>query len=157
MVDVLSVLAVYSLWLNVFGTVGNLVALYICIKLSSHTTFVFLAFNCASDIITLYFWNINNFTAIILNFDIGSQIMLGCRIGYFFQFFSLQNSAWLLVIPCLTTLWPCRTERTVSLPRCLSLNYEVSRSIASRTLGTVAGHDTPRYGHTVKTISNYRD
>ena len=98
MVDVLSVLAVYSLWLNVFGTAGNLIALYICIKLSSHTTFVFLAFNCASDIITLYFWNINNFTAIILNYKLVSQTILGCRIGYFFQFFSLENSAWLLVI-----------------------------------------------------------
>ena len=97
MVDVIYVLAIYCLWLNIFGTVGNLVAFYICRQLRKNTTFVFLSFICLTDLVSLYFWNINNFISVYFGIDLQGYNIYSCRIGYFVQFTSLHTSAWLLV------------------------------------------------------------
>ena len=97
MVTLIQFLAAYSLWLNIFGTICNLLAFYICCLLRQNTTFVFLAFICITDTITLYYWNLNNFLSVFFEIDLQSLSMYSCRIGYFFQFTSLQISAWQLV------------------------------------------------------------
>ena len=94
--DIFQVIGIYSLWLIAFGIAGNSISFYTCCKLSSTTTFVFLAFMLVSDTVSLLVWDLDCFLKAFFGFDLGENIYL-CRIGNFVQFSSLQISAWLLV------------------------------------------------------------
>lgn len=94
---VFNFIGAYALWLIVVGTIGNIVTAYICYELRKSTTFVFLTFIAASDLVASYFWNVNGFTISFTNVSIiGTNIYL-CRIGNYIQFSFLLISAWLLV------------------------------------------------------------
>ncbi len=67
-------------------------------RLRKNKTFVFLRFLALTDLVALYFWNINHFTVVILNLDLQNYNIWLCKFGQFYQFSSLQISAWILVI-----------------------------------------------------------
>lgn len=92
------ILAGYSLFLVLFGTIGNLIVFVVSIRLRRITTFVFIAFLAVSDTFTLYYWNLNHFIYTFLGYDIENDTIVGCKLGNFVQFSSLEISSWLLVI-----------------------------------------------------------
>ena len=100
----LEILAYYSLFLVVAGTIGNFATFIVCYRLRSTTTFVFLMVSSVVDAIALYFWNANHFTSVIVNTDLQNLNRLSCKLGMFVQFTSLQSSAWLLVAMSLDRL-----------------------------------------------------
>jgi hypothetical protein len=91
------ILGAYALLLIIVGTISSVISFYICIKLSKISTFVFFAFLSISDIISLYYWNLTNFINIWFNIDLLNYSYWLCKIGSYYQFTSLQISAWLLV------------------------------------------------------------
>ncbi|RMZ93892.1 FMRFamide receptor-like [Brachionus plicatilis] len=51
-----------------------------------------------SDMVSLYWWNINNFLKEFASTDLLSLHMYVCKAGNYLQFTSLQISAWILVV-----------------------------------------------------------
>ena len=99
-IDILrKTLAVYSAFLIVFGTVANLITFIICLKknLRQTPTFVFLSFLVLSDIVCLYFWNLNHFVSTFYGFIYESFSIGYCKFFFTTQLISFQTSAWLLV------------------------------------------------------------
>ena len=91
------ILGLYTLLLIVIGTITSLLSIYICFRLRQTSTFVFLAFLSLSDILTLYYWNLTHFINSYTNIDFLNFNYWVCKFGSYFQFTSLQISAWLLV------------------------------------------------------------
>ena len=89
----------YSISLIIIGTIGNFCGILVCLRksLRKTPTFVFIAFALASDIVTLYFWNVNHYLYAFQNYQIEDLSVVLCRFATLFQTFSLQWSAWLLV------------------------------------------------------------
>jgi hypothetical protein len=87
----------YALLLILCGTISSLMSFYICIRLKQNPTFIFLSFLTVSNIVSLYFWNLDNFLQAYLNIDLLNYDLWLCKFGSFYQFTSLQISAWLLV------------------------------------------------------------
>ncbi len=90
-------LGLYALILIIVGTVSSLMSLYICFKLRKISTFVFLAFLSVSDIISLYYWNLTHFIDNWFDIDFLNSNFWLCKFGSYYQFTSLQISAWILV------------------------------------------------------------
>ena len=119
MADVFYVLGIYKIFLIVAGTIGNLLIFIVCVKLKDNTTFMLLRFLSISDMISLYFWNLSQFTSALFNFDMQNFNFYYCKFFEFAQFTSLQVSAWILaLISCdryLTiafTTWKIKTVKT---------------------------------------------
>ena len=91
------ILGVYTLILTIVGTLTSFVSFFICIKLRKTSTFVLLAFMSISDSVTLYFWNITHYINTWYNLDFLDLNYWLCKFGNYYQFTSLQISAWLLV------------------------------------------------------------
>ena len=97
MASFLQIIAAYSLWLICFGTIGNLLSVFICFRLRKNSTFVFLGFKALSDIFTTYNWNLNIFAYVYFQSNLTEASLFACRFFYWFEFTSLQSSVWLLV------------------------------------------------------------
>lgn len=91
------ILGVYAVFLTLFGTVANLLSCLVCFRMRKNTTFIFLAFMTISDLISLYWWNTNNFLKEFAAIDLLSINKYVCKAGNYLQFTSLQISAWILV------------------------------------------------------------
>jgi hypothetical protein len=89
----------YSISLIIIGTIGNFCGILVCLRksLRKTPTFVFIAFALASDIVTLYFWNVDHYLYGFHNYQIEDLSVELCRFATLFQTFSFQWSAWLLV------------------------------------------------------------
>ena len=89
----------YSVVVAGLGTIGNLMAMYVCLRknLRKTPTFVFIAFVLPMDTLSLFFWNFNNFYTTFFNFLPVNNNLKTCKIVTFLQMFSLQSSAYLLV------------------------------------------------------------
>ena len=72
----------------------------VCMKLKDNTTFMIMRFLSVSDIITLYFWNLNQVADSLFNLDLLNYNLYYCKFLQFSQFTSLQISAWMLVLIC---------------------------------------------------------
>lgn len=97
---VLNVLiSVFALSVAIFGTIGNLITFLICMRksLRSTTSFQFIAYLVVVDTISLYEWNLNNFSITFFGAAIGDFHEWSCKIITFLQYFSSQSSAFLLV------------------------------------------------------------
>jgi hypothetical protein len=92
------VLAYYSLFIVIVGTIFNTLSFLICIRIRNNNTFIFLAFLSISDIFCLYYWNLHHFLNTIFDIDWKANTQFQCKIGSFLQYSFLQISAWLLVI-----------------------------------------------------------
>ena len=92
-------IGVYSIALIIIATIGNFISTLVCARKSLRKipTFVFIGFALISDIISLYFWNIDHFLFAFFNYQIEDLGVDYCRFAVFFQTTSLQWSAWLLV------------------------------------------------------------
>ena len=92
-------ICVYTFSLIILGTVGNFLAVAICLRkrLRQINTFKFFAFNAFLDTVGLYEWNVRQFVIYLFNVDLSLQSLYYCTISNFFQFVSLEASAWFLV------------------------------------------------------------
>lgn len=102
MVNVFQILnkifGVYAIFLTISGTIANLLSCIVCFRMRKNTTFIFLTFMTISDMVSLYWWNINNFLKEFASIDLLTINMYVCKVGNYLQFTSLQISAWILVI-----------------------------------------------------------
>ena len=109
MVDIFYILGIYKLILIIAGSIGNLLIFIVCMKLKENTTFMIMRFLSVSDIITLYFWNLNQVADSLFGLDLLNYNLYYCKFLQFSQFTSLQISAWMLVLICfdryLTISW----------------------------------------------------
>jgi hypothetical protein len=93
------VIGIYCLLLTVIGSVLNMFCFCICLSLIRRNgTFIFMAFFSLSNLVSLFWWNVVNFFVPFFDFDLKSASTVGCKIGSYLQFSSLQISAWFLVI-----------------------------------------------------------
>lgn len=95
------IIGIYSVFLAIFGTIGNLISFSVCIrkKLRKTPAFVFMAIMNLFESLSLYFWNMNSFyIAFIFSMPIGDVNRIACKLTTFFQYFSSTVSAYLLVI-----------------------------------------------------------
>ena len=94
------VIGIFSICIILIGTVGNLLAAFICSRkpLRETPTFIFAAFALVSDTIALYFWNVDHYLLAFELYQIEDVNINLCRFATLFQITSLQWSAWLMVI-----------------------------------------------------------
>lgn len=93
------ILSIYTLILIIFGTLFSLLAAFICFKLRSNNTFIFLGFFSFTNIFTLYFWNLTNFIGLFYpDYNQMTSPFFFCVFGSFIQYTSLQTAAWILVL-----------------------------------------------------------
>ena len=98
MTVILQIFGIYDLLLAILGTAGNVLVLIVAYRLRKTTTFVFIACLAVTDSLTLYFWNLNHFLGPFFSIDLENDSLVGCKLGNFVQFASLESSAWLLVL-----------------------------------------------------------
>ena len=92
------IIGIFALGLTVFGSIGNVLVFLTCIlRLRDQVAFVFMAFLSVTDFLSLYEWNLTHFVDEFISSGIFLNTMAKCRLTNFFQFVSLQASAWLLV------------------------------------------------------------
>ncbi len=93
-------LAIYSVLLSVFGTIGNLLTFLVTIRarLRILPTYIFISFMMLVDTLSLHFWNYTQLLVMLFNRPMSEINLATCKITSFLQFFSLQTSAFLLVI-----------------------------------------------------------
>ena len=92
-------IGIYSIILIIIATIGNFISFLVCTRKSLRKipTFVFIGFALISDIISLFFWNIDHFLFAFLNYQIEDLGADYCRLVAIIQTTSLQWSSWLLV------------------------------------------------------------
>ena len=97
---ILRVIAIYSVAIMVIGSIGNVLCFVVCSqqKLRTVPTFVFYLFLVMSDTMTLFWWNTDHYLLVYENYQLEELGIHACRSVTFFQLFSFQWSAWLLVI-----------------------------------------------------------
>ena len=93
------IFAIYSLFLIIFGTLANLLSIFVCLnkRLVKTPTFIFLTFMLVSDTFSLYFWNLNHFVYVYFGYIFESFGIEICKFFFIAQLITLQNSAWFLV------------------------------------------------------------
>ena len=91
------VIGAYQACIAVFGTIGSILVFVVAIRLRKTTTFVFIAFLAITDAIALYWWNLNELVFIYFGYWFMEESIYGCKIVNFFQYVSMQSSAWILV------------------------------------------------------------
>ena len=92
------IIGIVALGLAIFGSIGNVLVFLTCVlKLRDQVSFVFMAFLSITDLLALYEWNLSHFVDEFISSGIFLNTMAKCRLTNFFQFVSLQASAWLLV------------------------------------------------------------
>jgi Zn-dependent protease with chaperone function len=91
------IIGMYSIILLVLGTLTSFLSLFICIKLSKMSTFLFMAFLTFSNIVSLYFWLPAKFLMEYFKIDLQNLNFWHCKIASYLQFTSLEISAWILV------------------------------------------------------------
>ena len=93
------IISYYALFVASFGTLGNLITIFICTRkaLRETTTFIFIAFMSFVETISLYGWNLNNLFLIYYKINLTDFNLATCRALMVLQMFSLQCSAFFLV------------------------------------------------------------
>ncbi len=96
----LPILAYYSLFLVVYGTLGNCVTAFVCCrkKLRQTPLFVFLAFKAVLDTVPLYLWNLNPFLFYKYDRNLGDLGGLwSCKLVLFLMGVSEGPSVYIMV------------------------------------------------------------
>ena len=88
-----------TLFKAIIGTLGNVITICVCFtkRLRQVTTFNLIAIISLSNIVSLYQWNLDHFLEFSLKFDYLRKNLIFCKYLSYFQYCSLQYSAWLLV------------------------------------------------------------
>ena len=100
------IIGVYEMALIVMGTIGSILTFIVAFKLRHTTTFVFILFLSVTDALCLYWWNLDDFILIYFNYWFQENSLYGCKIINYFQYVSMQASAWLLVSPLQENCFP---------------------------------------------------
>lgn len=87
----------YALFLTIIGTIGNIIIFIVTSKLTKPNTFVYLRFLAISDILTLYYWNLDKFVLSFTRANYQNMSVAMCKIGNYIQYTTLQFSSWMLV------------------------------------------------------------
>ncbi len=90
----------FSIFLIVYGTISNLLALLVCIRkrLRQTALFVFLSFKVICDTVPLYTYSLNPYFLLTFGYNIGDINIYLCRFLTFFTNASIESSVWLMVI-----------------------------------------------------------
>ena len=92
------IFSLYCLLLAIYGTIGNIISILICMRkrLRNITPFKLFAFIAASDAVGLYQWNLHQF---FVNYaqDFDFVYLWYCRYNNYMQNIICEFSAWLLV------------------------------------------------------------
>ena len=99
----------FGVLMMVCGTLGSVLIFITAFQLRKTTTFVFLTFLSVTDALSLYWWNIDDFNYVYLNFSFQEESAIGCKIENYFQMVAQQSSAWLLVTNCFETTSICES------------------------------------------------
>jgi hypothetical protein len=92
------IVGVYELIVIILGTFGNLFIFYVSYPNRKDSIFLFLLFLSISDMISLYWWNLNHFVLPFTKLDLQNYSFYYCKVINFFQFTSSQVSAWILIL-----------------------------------------------------------
>ena len=103
------IIGIYEILLIIFGTIGSILTFFVAIRMRQTTTFVFILFLSITDALSLYWWNLDDFIAIYFDRWLQQTTLFGCKAINYFQFVSMQSSAWLLVSATRNHLKPLRT------------------------------------------------
>lgn len=99
-IDVLNkVNAIYSVFIQAFGTLGNILCCIICLRpnLRKTPTLIFYALLLLSDAFSLHVWNFDHYLVEYHGVFVENLGLYVCKFATLLQCFSLQFSAWLLV------------------------------------------------------------
>ena len=97
MASAFQILGGYSLLLMVLGSIMSLATFYICYRLRKNTTLVFLLFMSLSDLVSLYYWNLQIFLQAFTTINLAEVDRVICKLLNYVTISSLEISAWLLV------------------------------------------------------------
>jgi hypothetical protein len=91
-------LGAYSLFLVVFGLIANTICFSVCIRkrLLHKRTYLFIAFHCINDSLSLLTWNMDHFLTSFFYISYKNN-KYSCKILEILQYASLQSSSWFLV------------------------------------------------------------
>ncbi len=91
--------AYYSLFLTVYGTVGNTITLIVCCqkKMRIRPTFVFLSFKAVADTIPLYLSNLNTYFIFKFGYGIDDLNMRSCKLTTMLAGSAMEASSVLMV------------------------------------------------------------
>ena len=130
------VIGIYEITLIITGTIGSILTFVVAFKLKQTTTFVFLLFLSITDTLCLFWWNLDDFILIYFNYWFQENSFFGCKIINYFQYVSMQSSAWLLVSQVaertfLFSLYDfiCLFKMTLSIDRFMSLWLKSWKSV----------------------------
>ncbi len=93
------IVAIYEISIIILGTFGNAFVFYVGYRnRTTSPTFLFLMFMSIADLVSMYWWNLSHFIEPFFFIDIQNYNFYLCKFLSFFQFTSLQISAWILVL-----------------------------------------------------------
>ena len=98
--SVLEGFLIYNLSLIIFGTIGNLTILFVCLrkKMRKVATFQLYAFYTVSELIGLYPWNMTNIINYYFELNLEYTSKFLCHFISYVQYCSFEISSWILVI-----------------------------------------------------------
>lgn len=98
-VNINKALGIWALILIIFGTIGNILCIFVCLRqrLRKTPTFIFFSFLAICDTISLYGWNLDHFIEAFYGKVIEDTSIAWCKTVLFYNCFSLQSSSWFLV------------------------------------------------------------
>ena len=91
--------SVIGVTITLVGTILNIFTVYICTRKSLWyiPQFQFVIYMSIADSISLYFWNISEFTITFFGAAVGDFNEIACKTTSFLQYFSTQSSVYVLV------------------------------------------------------------
>lgn len=91
-------LGIYALLLSISGTICNSLILLTTRQIKQQNSFIYLRFLAVSDLLSLFYWNLDKFISTWSGFSYQSMSMGVCKVGTWLQYTTLQYSSWMLVI-----------------------------------------------------------
>ena len=85
------VIGTYNFLLMIFGTIGNSLTAFICLRRRRFSTVAIL------DIIGLYEWNLRQFVYFFFGIDLVFISLVFCDLSSLIQHVCFESSAWILV------------------------------------------------------------
>lgn len=91
-------LGIYALLLSICGTICNSLIFLTTRQIKQQNTFIYLRFLAVSDLLSLFYWNLDKFISTWSGFSYQSMSMSVCKVGTWLQYTTLQYSSWMLVV-----------------------------------------------------------
>lgn len=95
---VIAILSILNIFLALVGNTACFLIFRFNKQFKEQSYGVYLSFCAITDTISLFVWNLNNFSYYFFKIRMESETLFRCRFFTFIQFTSLQSSAWLLTL-----------------------------------------------------------